>query len=475
MQIENFSAILYYFFMNFENFTVNSYKKFSEHIGMFCNSTNVGVLNTKDSIFLIDTGSSAQDAKNLLESLAEIFPNKKVKAIFNTHSHSDHCGGNAYVVEKTNCKVGAPYFESLIMQFPYLTGALYWGAMPFEDLAKQGFVNQVANKVDFILTSCDDANACADGAGGFVDETGGFVDGTGGLVRETGGLTRETDACTRGTGDLVDGIGGLARETDACTRETGGLTQETGGLAKKATLGAKEAAVELEKATLGREKASVVAEEAVVFQEKVSVVAEEPTVAQEKPQVFAKELQNPLEKVKVVKGKIELEELCVEIISLPGHFFDQVGFLVTDKSENKKVFFLGDGFFGIPLLKRFWIPFIYEPEDFRKSVEKIEEIYADFYVPSHGDFCVLENLEAIAEFNIIVTLEFEKLIKKLLLEKPQNQEELLKSVADYAGLELKESNYILIGTTLRSYLSSMNKRGILEHKVVENRLIWFVC
>lgn len=426
MQIENFSAILYYFFMNFENFTVNSYKKFSEHIGMFCNSTNVGVLNTKDSIFLIDTGSSAQDAKNLLESLAEIFPNKKVKAIFNTHSHSDHCGGNAYVVEKTNCKVGAPYFESLIMQFPYLTGALYWGAMPFEDLAKQGFVNQVANKVDFILTSCDDANACADGAGGFVDETG--------------GLTRETDACTRGTGDLV-------RETDSFVSKVAALTRETGGLAKKTTL----------------------------EREKVSVVAEEPTVAQEKPQVFAKELQNPLEKVKVVKGKIELEELCVEIISLPGHFFDQVGFLVTDKSENKKVFFLGDGFFGIPLLKRFWIPFIYEPEDFRKSVEKIEEIYADFYVPSHGDFCVLENLEAIAEFNIIVTLEFEKLIKKLLLEKPQNQEELLKSVADYAGLELKESNYILIGTTLRSYLSSMNKRGILEHKVVENRLIWFVC
>lgn len=321
--------------MNFENFTVNSYKKFSEHVGMFCNSTNVGVLNTKDSIFLIDTGSSAQDAKNLLESLAEIFPNKKVKAIFNTHSHSDHCGSNAYVVEKTNCKVGAPYFESLIMQFPYLTGALYWGGMPFEDLAKQGFVNQVANKVDFILTS-------------------------------------------------------------------------------------------------------------------------------------TAEVENSLQ-------KIELDELCIEIISLPGHFFDQVGFLVTDKFENKKVFFLGDGFFGIPLLKRFWIPFIYEPEDFRKSVEKIEEIYADFYVPSHGDFCVLENLEAIAEFNIIVTLEFEKLIKKLLLEKPQNQEELLKSVADYAGLELKESNYILIGTTLRSYLSSMNKRGILEHKVVENRLIWFVC
>lgn len=335
-----------------ENSTVNSYKKLSEHIGMFYNSTNIGVLNTEDSIFLIDTGSSSEDAKNLLASLEEIFPNKKIEAIFNTHSHSDHCGGNAYIVEKTNCKVCAPNLESLIMQFPYLTGALYWGGMPFESLAEQSFVNQVANKVDFTLP-----------------------------------LTAEVEKSA---------------------------------------------------------------------------------------QNFLNEAKTSLKELKVSSQKIELDELCIEIISLPGHFFDQVGFLVTDKSENKKVFFLGDGFFGIPLLKRFWIPFIYEPEDFRKSIEKIEEIYADFYVPGHGDFCTFENLEAIAEFNIIVTLEFEKLIKKLLLKKPQTQEELLKSVADYASLELKESNYILIGTTLRSYLSSMNKRGILEHKLEKNRLVWFV-
>lgn len=352
-QIEKFKQILYYFFMtSTADLSVNSYKKFSEHIGMFCHSTNIGVLNTEDSIYLIDTGTCAEDAKNLLASLNQIFPGKKVKEIFNTHSHSDHCGGNSYIVEKTNCTVNAPYLESLIMQFPYLMGAMYWGAYPFESLKVQNFVNQTANKVDRIFW----------------------------------------------------------QQEQNCQG-----TQES-------------------------------------WQQK------------QQKQILLKSPQ-----------KIELGELCIEIVSLPGHYFDQVGFLVSDKSENKKAFFLGDGFFGIPLLKRFWIPFIYEPEDFRKSIEKIEEIFADFYIPGHGDVCTNENLEAVAEFNIIVTLEFEKLIKKLLLKNPQNQEELLKSVADYAGLELKESNYILIGTTLRSYLSSMNRRGILEHKIVENRLIWSVA
>lgn len=360
--------------------TVNSYRKFSEHIGMFCHSTNIGVLNTEDSIYLIDTGTCAEDAKNLLASLNQIFPGKKVKEIFNTHSHCDHCGGNSYIVEKTNCTVNAPYLESLIMQFPYLMGTMYWGAYPFESLKAQNFVNPATNKVDRIF--CQQGNFNLQDLQDLQDLHG-----------------------TIGTQEIWQNA--QERQTLQGTQETWQKNQQNQDLVK-----------------------------------------------------------SPI--------KIELGELCIEIVSLPGHYFDQAGFLVSDKSENKKAFFLGDGFFGIPLLKRFWIPFIYEPEDFRKSIEKIEEIYADFYIPGHGDVCTNENLEAVAEFNIIVTLEFEKLIKKILLKNPQNQEELLKSVADYAGLELKEGNYILIGTTLRSYLSSMNRRGILEHKIVENRLIWSV-
>ena len=303
----------------------NSFKQLSKNLGIFFHSTNIGVINVSSGLYLIDSGASDEDGKNLLETLKSLFPHKKLLGIFNTHSHADHCGGNSFLVENTKCKVWAPQLESLVMQFPYLMAAMYWGGNPYENLKSQNFVNTKINKVDHILNSAE----------------------------------------------------------------------------------------------------------------------------------------------------IDLGEVSVKSIPLPGHYFDQTGFLLCDKVENKKIFFLGDGFFGIPLLKKFWIPFMYEPEEFRNSVEKIEEIAADYYIPSHGDVCLPQNLSAVAELNIIVTLEFERLIKKLLLKKTMNQEELLKAVCDFSEIKLGEGNYILIGTTLRSYLSSMERRNLVAHKIVDNRLLWF--
>ena len=48
------------------------------------------------------------------------------------------------------------------------------------------------------------------------------------------------------------------------------------------------------------------------------------------------------------------------------------GFIVEDKDEGKKSFFLGDAFFGMKMLSKIWIPFILSPKEFRKSIEKIE-------------------------------------------------------------------------------------------------------
>ncbi len=303
----------------------NSFRQLSKNLGIFFHSTNIGLINVSSGIYLIDSGCSGEDGKNLLEALKTLFPHKKLLGIFNTHSHIDHCGGNSFLVENTKCEVWAPYLESLVMQFPYLMAAMYWGGNPYESLKSQSFVGTKISKVDHILN----------------------------------------------------------------------------------------------------------------FEE------------------------------------IDLGEVSVKAVPLPGHYFDQTGFLLCDKSENKKIFFLGDGFFGIPLLKKFWIPFMYEPEEFRNSVEKIEESSADFYIPSHGEIYLSENLSAVAELNIIVTLEFERLIRKLLLKKPMNQEELLKAVCDFSGIRLGEGNYILIGTTLRSYLSSMERRNLVKHKIADNRLLWF--
>ena len=64
-------------------------------------------------------------------------------------------------------------------------------------------------------------------------------------------------------------------------------------------------------------------------------------------------------------------------------------------------------------------------------------------------------------------------MKKLrLLAVRDSKEELLKEVADYAGIRMKLGQVILIGCTLRAYLSCMYNRGLVVFEVTDNRLLW---
>ncbi len=166
--------------------------------------------------------------------------------------------------------------------------------------------------------------------------------------------------------------------------------------------------------------------------------------------------------------------ISITPISLPGHFYNQVGFLVHDKEDDKKVFFLADGLFGASMIKKYWIPFMQNPDEFRKSVEKIEHTPSDFYIPSHGDVYDSSNINAIAELNSIITYETEILIAKLLKEKSLTSEELIAEVANFSGIELKLGQYILIGYTLRCYLSNLYNANLITYEIKDNKFLWRV-
>ncbi len=168
-------------------------------------------------------------------------------------------------------------------------------------------------------------------------------------------------------------------------------------------------------------------------------------------------------------------DVSLSFVPLPGHFYDQTGILVRDREDGTSAFFLGDAFFGISIIKKYWIPFMQDEELFRNSVETIQNTEADFYLPAHGDICPREKVSALAEINMMITLETEGLILSLLRKKKRTAEELLKDVADFAGITMKLSQLILIGTTIRSYLSSLYNRQLISYTVEENRLLWYAA
>ncbi|MFW9997805.1 MAG: MBL fold metallo-hydrolase, partial [Candidatus Odinarchaeota archaeon] len=93
-------------------------RKITDDVHYIPNPVNIGVVRTgEESVILIDTGLDQNTAKKILKLLEG--NGLTVKAIINTHSHADHCGGNNYM-QKAGASIYAPEIESAIIQFPIL-------------------------------------------------------------------------------------------------------------------------------------------------------------------------------------------------------------------------------------------------------------------------------------------------------------------------------------------------------------------
>lgn len=162
-------------------------------------------------------------------------------------------------------------------------------------------------------------------------------------------------------------------------------------------------------------------------------------------------------------------KVTLEAIPLPGHYFCQCGYLVRDTEDEKSVFFLADALSGRNVIKRYWIQYLLDEGECKRSIQKVAGIKADFYQPSHGDF--VTEIEGLAELNLIAMLETEDLILDII-KNPATTEEVLKQVADRNGINLKLSNWALILSTVRCYLSNLHEEGKAAFEIVENRLYW---
>ena len=120
--------------------------KISNNIFFIERRTNIGVIKTEEGCILIDSGIDEEEGKKIIKEIEQdgLF----IKAIINTHSHADHCGGNKYIQEKTNCQIFASKIESCFINYPILepTG-FFSGANPINEL-KTKFVLTEESKVD---------------------------------------------------------------------------------------------------------------------------------------------------------------------------------------------------------------------------------------------------------------------------------------------------------------------------------------
>lgn len=154
----------------------------------------------------------------------------------------------------------------------------------------------------------------------------------------------------------------------------------------------------------------------------------------------------------------------MQIIRLPGHCFSMSGFLTPDGTA-----FIADCVSSPATLEKYGIGYLWDPEASLDTLEQIKNLEAKCFVPSHAE--VTENVVPLAEMNIQAI----RAVKAKILElcrNPMTFEVLLKRIFDEYGLQMSAQQYVLIGSTLRSYLSSMFDRGEISFEFSENQMLW---
>ena len=149
-----------------------------------------------------------------------------------------------------------------------------------------------------------------------------------------------------------------------------------------------------------------------------------------------------------------------------------IGVLCSSKENGKttSVFFTSDGIFTRGMLAKYWIPFLFNVGQFKESLNKIKSTKADFYVPSHGD--IYTETSALYELNMISVLQNEDTILQCLKEKPATFEDILKYIADINEIPMRLSQFMLVGSTIRSYISYLYSIEKISWVFKENKMYW---
>jgi glyoxylase-like metal-dependent hydrolase (beta-lactamase superfamily II) len=153
-----------------------------------------------------------------------------------------------------------------------------------------------------------------------------------------------------------------------------------------------------------------------------------------------------------------------QILPLPGHFFDMAGYRDADD-----VVYLADCLSSRETLEKYRIGFIYDVAAYLETLEAVKQMRAKMFVPAHAE--ATEDIAPLAQFNLETVWEIAEKITVLCAE-PLCFEQLLQKLFKAYGLTMNFEQYVLVGSTVRSYLSWLKDTGKLSARFEDNLLLW---
>lgn len=113
--------------------------------------------------------------------------------------------------------------------------------------------------------------------------------------------------------------------------------------------------------------------------------------------------------------------------------------------------------------------FIYDVAEYLNTLNKVEAMKAAMFVPAHSD--VTNDITSIVQLNRQKVFDISKNIQSIL-KTPMCFETLLKQLFDEYGLVMSFEQYVLVGSTVRSYLSWLKDNEKIRAVFTDNLLLW---
>ncbi len=154
----------------------------------------------------------------------------------------------------------------------------------------------------------------------------------------------------------------------------------------------------------------------------------------------------------------------LEYFSLKGHFFDQIGIKTSDN-----VYFLGDSLFSEETITKYHLFFIYNVREYLNTLDFLSTLNGELYIPSH--------CEATKDITSLINLNRQKIneVMEKIYNLCQNEmtfEDILKNIFDIYNLVMNSNQYVLIGSTVKAYLSYLCDEGKISYLFKDNKMYW---
>lgn len=154
----------------------------------------------------------------------------------------------------------------------------------------------------------------------------------------------------------------------------------------------------------------------------------------------------------------------LEVIPLAGHFFDMIGLRTPDNTV-----FLADCISSKATLEKYQISFIYDVAQYLETLDKVEKMQGDTFVPAHAE--VTRDMKELVKTNRNKVYEVAETLLAIC-EKQISIEAILQQIFNRYNLTMNIEQYVLVGSTIRSYLSWLRDNEKITFTIQENKLLW---